>query len=110
MIRAVYTSTPMYTPFRIKNTAQRSRATARFNYAGLHIVTMNSNPWGLFQMNSEATGQQADAATIKTIDNAMNWLKKDLATDAAKNADFRMIFMHHRSLTRTPKALPSGSH
>lgn len=46
-------------------------------------------------MNSEATGQQADAATIKTIDNAMNWLKKDLATDAAKNADFRMIFMHH---------------
>ena len=56
---------------------------------------MNSNPWGLFQMNSEATGQQADAATIKTIDNAMNWLKKDLATDAAKNADFRMIFMHH---------------
>ena len=56
---------------------------------------MNSNPWGLFQMNSEATGQQADAATIKTIDNAMNWLKKDLATDAAKNAEFRMIFMHH---------------
>ena len=65
------------------------------NYAGLHIITMNSNPWGLFQMNSEATGQQADAATIKTIDNAMNWLKKDLATDAAKNADFRLIFMHH---------------
>ena len=31
---------------------------------------MNSNPWGLFQMNSEATGQKADAATIKTIDNA----------------------------------------
>ena len=54
-----------------------------FNYAGLHIITMNSNPWGLFQMNSEATGQKADAATIKTIDNAMNWLKKDLATDAA---------------------------
>ena len=65
------------------------------NYAGLHIITMNSNPWGLFQMNSEATGQTADAATIKTIDNAMNWLKKDLATDAAKNADFRLIFMHH---------------
>lgn len=66
-----------------------------FNYAGLHIITMNSNPWGLFQMNSEATGQQADAATLKTIDNAMSWLKSDLATDAAKNAEFRMIFMHH---------------
>ena len=24
-----------------------------------------------------------------------SWLKKDLATDAAKNAEFRMIFMHH---------------
>lgn len=66
-----------------------------FNYAGIHIITMNSNPWGLFQMNSEATGQQADEATLKTIENAMSWLKADLETDAAKNADFRMIMMHH---------------
>ncbi|MDO4175199.1 MAG: metallophosphoesterase, partial [Eubacteriales bacterium] len=66
-----------------------------FNYAGIHIITMNSNPWGLFQMNSEATGNQADQATLDTIDNAMNWLKADLETEDAKNADFRMIMLHH---------------
>ena len=66
-----------------------------FNYGGLHIILMNSNPWGLFQMNSEATGNKADAATLKTIEDAMGWLKKDLASDAAKSADFRIITMHH---------------
>ena len=79
-----------------------------FNYAGLHIITMNSNPWGLFQMNSEATGQQADAATLQTIDNAMNWLKNDLATDEAKNAEFRLIMMHHPvSDAYTKRYIPS---
>lgn len=66
-----------------------------FQYGGLHITLMNSNPWGLFQMNSEATGNAADAATQKTITDAMAWLKADLASDAAKNADFRIITMHH---------------
>lgn len=66
-----------------------------FDFAGLHIATVNSNPWGLFQMNSEATGQQADASTLKTIEDTMTWLKKDLASDAAKDAIFRIVFMHH---------------
>lgn len=66
-----------------------------FQYGGVHIITMNSNPWGLFQMNSEATGNEADEATIKTIDEAMAWLKKDLQGDMAKDAEFRLIFMHH---------------
>lgn len=66
-----------------------------FNYGNMHIITMNSNPWGLFQMNSEATGGKADAATVDTIDKAMTWLKNDLASESAKNAEFRLIFMHH---------------
>lgn len=66
-----------------------------FNYGNLHIITMNSNPWGLFQMNSEATGQQADAATIQLIRDSMDWLKADLESSAAKDAEFRIIFMHH---------------
>ncbi|WNX86182.1 S-layer homology domain-containing protein [Agathobaculum sp. NTUH-O15-33] len=66
-----------------------------FDYGGLHITLMNSAPWGLYQMNSEATGQKADAATIDTISKAMDWLRGDLASDAAKNADFRIITMHH---------------
>ena len=66
-----------------------------FNYGDLHIITMNSNPWGLFQMNSEATGQQADASTLKTIDDAKSWLKRELANDAATQAQFCIIMMHH---------------
>ncbi len=66
-----------------------------FNYGGIHLITMNSSPWGLFQMNSEATGKAADAATLQTIDDAMTWLKADLETDDAKNAEFRIIMMHH---------------
>lgn len=79
-----------------------------FNYGDLHIITMNSNPWGLFQMNSEATGQQADASTLKTIDDAMAWLKSDLATDAATQAQFRIIMMHHPvSNAYTNRYIPS---
>lgn len=66
-----------------------------FNYGKVHFITMNSNPWGLFQMNSEATGNKVDPATTKEIDRAMEWLKKDLESDAAKNAQFRVIMMHH---------------
>lgn len=66
-----------------------------FNYGDMHIITMNSNPWGLFQMNSEATGNKADAATLKIIEDSMKWLENDLKSDAAKKAEFRLIFMHH---------------
>lgn len=66
-----------------------------FNYGKVHFITMNSNPWGLFQMNSEATGSEVDADTTEEIDQAMEWLKKDLESDEAKNAEFRVIMMHH---------------
>ena len=66
-----------------------------FNYGNLHIITMNSNPWGLFQLNLEAGGGTADPATLKTIDDAMAWLKADLESEQAKNAEFRIIMMHH---------------
>ncbi len=65
------------------------------NYGGLHIISMNSSPWGLFQMNSEATGNKADQATLDTIEKSLAWLKADLASGAAKNAEFRIVFLHH---------------
>jgi predicted MPP superfamily phosphohydrolase/uncharacterized cupredoxin-like copper-binding protein len=71
------------------------RGDSSFDYAGAHISLMNSNPWGLFQMNSEATGKAADSATMKLVEDSMAWLRKDLASDAAKAADFRILTMHH---------------
>lgn len=71
------------------------RGNSSFDFAGAHISLMNSNPWGLFQMNSEATGKTADPETIRTINDSMSWLKKDLASDNARNAAFRILTMHH---------------
>ena len=71
------------------------KGNSSFDYAGVHFSLMNSNPWGLFQMNSEATGKAADPGTIKSIEDSLAWLKKDLASDAAKTATFRILTMHH---------------
>lgn len=71
------------------------KGNSSFDYAGAHISLMNSNPWGLFQMNSEATGKTADAETIRAIQDSLAWLKSDLASEKAKNAAFRILTMHH---------------
>ncbi|MBS1227271.1 MAG: metallophosphoesterase [Proteobacteria bacterium] len=71
------------------------RGNSSLDFAGAHISLMNSSPWGLFQMNSESAGKAADPETVKTIQDSLAWLKKDLASDAAKNADFRILTMHH---------------
>lgn len=73
----------------------RVRGDAALDFAGAHITLMNSSPWGLFQMNSEATGKAADEQTIKSVNDAMNWLKTDLASAAAKAATFRILTLHH---------------
>lgn len=78
-----------------------------FDYGGIHITLMNSNPWGLYQMNSEATGNTADPTTLKTIDDSLTWLKYDLSGTASKTADFRILVMHHpKSDAYTKKYIP----
>ncbi len=66
-----------------------------FNYGNIHVSLMNSNPWGLYQMNTESTGGIADAKTLKTVEDSKAWLAEDLASKEAKNAAFRILTMHH---------------
>ena len=66
-----------------------------FNYGGVHFVMMDSNPWGLMQMNIETAGGTISADLKATIADAMAWLEEDLQSEAAKNADFRVVGMHH---------------
>ena len=40
-------------------------------------------------------GGEADAATKAVVNESLDWLKADLATDNAKKADFRVVTMHH---------------
>lgn len=79
-----------------------------FNYGNIHVSLMNSNPWGLYQMNTESTGGTADAKTLKTVADSKAWLAEDLATDDAKNATFRILTMHHpKSDKYTNKHIPA---
>lgn len=79
-----------------------------FNYGNLHIMTINSNPWGLFQLNSEAAGNRADAATLESIEKTLAWIKSDLESDAAKRAEFRLAVFHHpKSDAYTNRYLPA---
>ncbi|WP_031475104.1 S-layer homology domain-containing protein [Agathobaculum desmolans] len=74
--------------------ANESGSNISFNVGGVHITMMDSNPWALFELNS-ASGGQVDAATRKLVDDSLAWLKADLASSEAKNADFRVLTMHH---------------
>ena len=78
-----------------------------FNVGNVHIIMMDSNPWGLLQMNIETAGGTIGADLQATIDSALTWLEADLQSDAAKNADFRIIGMHHPySDTFTQRYIP----
>lgn len=65
-----------------------------FSCGPVHISMLDSNPWSLFELNS-AAGGQVDAATKAVVDESLGWLKADLASADAKNADFRVVTMHH---------------
>lgn len=68
-----------------------------FDCGPVHFDMLDSNPWSLFELNSTAGGGEADAATKAVVNESLDWLKADLATDDAKKADFRVVTMHHRS-------------
>lgn len=74
--------------------ANQNGRNVSFDVGGLHITMMDSNPWSLFELNS-ASGGKVDAATRKMVDDSLAWLKADLASPEAKNADFRILTMHH---------------
>ncbi|MBP2631589.1 MAG: metallophosphoesterase [Firmicutes bacterium] len=66
-----------------------------FNYGNVHIVMVNSNPWGLYEMNAELSGLTVEQSTLNTIHDSLQWLEKDLQADAAKTAKWRIVVMHH---------------
>ncbi|MFT5873396.1 MAG: putative phosphodiesterase [Clostridium sp.] len=75
-----------------------SDATGRnisFNYSGVHFIMMDSSPWGLYEMNAVTSGGKVDEKTKKLISDSIKWLEDDLKSDSAKNAQFRILGMHH---------------
>lgn len=66
-----------------------------FNYGNAHFTMMNSNPWSLFELNTDSAGGSASAETHANVEKSLEWLRDDLQSDEAQNADFRVLTMHH---------------
>ncbi len=64
-----------------------------FDYAGIHFVMIDTNPWGLLQMNIENAGGEISDALAKSIADTKAWLEDDLA--AASDAEFIIMGGHH---------------
>lgn len=66
-----------------------------FDYGPAHFVMVNSNPWGLSEMNADLSDLPVDKKTLVDISDSLAWLQKDLASEDAKQARWRIVGMHH---------------
>ncbi|MBR3867172.1 MAG: S-layer homology domain-containing protein [Butyricicoccus sp.] len=64
-----------------------------FDYAGIHFIMIDSNPWGLMQMNVENAGGEISGALKASIEATKDWIEDDL--DDADDADFIIMGAHH---------------
>lgn len=63
-----------------------------FDYAGVHVTVLNS--WALSgeQGIYSSSGELLDEAALQTLNE---WILSDMTSDAAANADFRVVLLHH---------------
>lgn len=66
-----------------------------FNVGNTHFIMVNSNPWGFYEMNAKRSGFEVDAETKEIIDESVEWIEEDLKSEAAKNATWRVLVLHH---------------
>ncbi|MBP2638761.1 MAG: metallophosphoesterase [Firmicutes bacterium] len=66
-----------------------------FSYGNVYFVFMNSNPWGLFEMNAVNSGLPVDVKIRQCVKESMEWLDQELKSDAARQAKWRIVVMHH---------------
>ena len=69
--------------------------TFSFDYGPAHFTLVDSNPWGLFEMNAVNSEMPLDRETRKRIDDTLQWIEEDLTSPAAKKAKWRILMMHH---------------
>lgn len=63
--------------------------------SGLHLVVLDSNPWGLTEMNAVASGVPVPPEVAAQIEQTEQWLAADLASPEARAASWRVVVMHH---------------
>ena len=77
-----------------------------FDFAGIHFIMIDSNPWGLMQMNVENAGGTISDELAESIAATKEWIADDLA--AADDADFIIMGAHHPYADKfTQKHIPA---
>lgn len=66
-----------------------------FTYGNTYFAVVNSNQWGLSEMNAVNSNLPVAAKTLEDIEAALKWLKEDLQSEAALEAKWRIVIMHH---------------
>ncbi|MCR5175374.1 MAG: metallophosphoesterase [Anaerovibrio sp.] len=69
--------------------------TYSFDYGPAHIVMVNSNPWGLFEMNAANSGYTVDDLMREKIRQNLKWIENDLQSEKSQNASWRIVITHH---------------
>lgn len=77
------------------NRDSKGRSFSFTDTAGIHFVVVDSNPWGLTEMNAVNSGIPLDDAAQRRIDEIERWLIQDLQSEDAVNAHWRVVLLHH---------------
>lgn len=69
--------------------------TFSFDYGRIHFIMIDSDSWGLFEMNAVNSGLPVDDETKKIKNDTLDWVVNDLRSEQAKTADWRVMVLHH---------------
>ena len=91
---------PHFEHYFMKAQRQTYRASPNgMNYAfeagPAHIAMVNSNPWGLSEMNADLSDLPVDKKALTDIKDTLTWLKDELGSPPARQATWRIVGMHH---------------
>ena len=66
-----------------------------FEAGPAHIAMVNSNAWGLSEMNADLSDLPVDPKALTEIQGTLTWLQDDLRSTPASAATWRIVGMHH---------------
>lgn len=69
--------------------------TYSFDVGRVHFTMVDSNPWGLFEMNAVNSSAEPDEKTRRQVRETLAWIEQDLLSPQAKAADWRILVAHH---------------
>lgn len=65
------------------------------DFNNIHFIFVDSNPWGLYEMNAINSDTQVDEDIQNLIDETMAWLEDDLQSKSAQNSKWKILILHH---------------